>query len=61
MTLKRVTWNSFPWNKAGDFRTPILCPIMDKHKMEAACTLIENAQATLHSNKDIFKLKKTQL
>ena len=34
MTLKRVTCNSFPWNKAGDFRT-ILCPNMDKSK---SCT-----------------------
>ena len=36
MTLKRVTRNSFPWNKAGDLRTPILCPNMDKNKIDAA-------------------------
>ena len=34
--LKHVTCKSFPWNKAGDFRPPILCPNMDKYKMEAA-------------------------
>ena len=36
MTLKRVTCTSFPWNKAVDFRTPILCPNMDKNMIEAA-------------------------
>ena len=36
MTLKSVTCNSFPWNKAGDFRTAILCPNMDKNEIEAA-------------------------
>ena len=36
VTLKRVTCNSFPWNKAGDFRTPILCPNMDKNEIEDA-------------------------
>ena len=30
VTLKRVTCNSFPWNKAGDFRTPMLWPNVDK-------------------------------
>ena len=37
MTLKHVTCNSFPWNKAGDFSTPILCPNADKNEIEAAC------------------------
>ena len=36
MTLKRVTCNSFPWNKAWDFRTPIICPNANKSKIEAA-------------------------
>ena len=36
MALKRVTCDSFPWNKAGDFRTPILCPNMDKNEIDAA-------------------------
>ena len=36
MTLKYITCKSFPWNKAGDFRTPILCPSMDKNKIEKA-------------------------
>ena len=36
MTLKRETCNSLPWNKARAFRTPILCPNMDKNKIEAA-------------------------
>ena len=40
MALKCVTCNSFPWNitlrKAGDFRTQILCPNMDKNMIEAA-------------------------
>ena len=36
MTLKRVTCDSFSWNKAGDFRTPILCSNMDKNEIEAA-------------------------
>ena len=31
-----LTCNSFPWNKAGDFRTPRLCPNMDKNKIEVA-------------------------
>ena len=35
MTSKRLTRNSFPWSKAGDFRTPILCPNMVKNKIEA--------------------------
>ena len=34
--LKHITCNSFPWNKAGHFRTPILCANMDINKMEAA-------------------------
>ena len=46
MTLKGVTCNSFPWNKAGDFRTPILCPNMDIYKIEDVC--VGNAQAMLH-------------
>ena len=36
--LKHVTCISFPWNKAGDFRTPILCPSMNKNKIKPACT-----------------------
>ena len=36
ITLKRVTCKSFPWNKAGDFRTPSLCPNVDKNKIDAA-------------------------
>ena len=36
MTLKPVTCDTFSWNKAGNFRTPILCPNMDKIKIEAA-------------------------
>ena len=36
VTLERATSNSFPWNKAGDFRTPILSPNMDKNKIDAA-------------------------
>ena len=56
-TLKRVTCNPFRWNKAGDFRTPILCPSMDKSKIEAAPA--GNALATLHPNEEKFKLKKT--
>lgn len=41
MTLKHVACTSFSWNKAGDYRTPILCPIVDKNKMPAQ----ENAPA----------------
>ena len=26
MTSKRITCDSFPWNKAGDFRTPNVMP-----------------------------------
>ena len=37
VTLKRVTCKSFPWNKAADFRTPILCPNMDKNEIVNAC------------------------
>ena len=59
MTLKRVTSISFPWNKARDFRTPILFPNMDKTKMKLHAR--ENAQATFHPNKEIFRLKKPQL
>ena len=55
-TLKRVTYNPLSWNKAGDFRTPILCPNMDKNKIEAAHGG-KNARATLHLNKDILKSK----
>ena len=36
MNMERVTCNSFPWNKAGDFRTKTLCPNMDENKTEAA-------------------------
>ena len=56
MALKHATCNSFPWNKAGDFRTPILRPNMDTSKTEA--TRSGNARATLHPNKEILKLKK---
>ena len=35
MTLKRVTFKSFSWNKSGDIRTPILRPNMDKSEIEA--------------------------
>ena len=56
MTLKRVTCNSFPWKKAGNFSTPNLCPNMDKDKIEAAAR--ENAPATFHPNKETLKLKK---
>ena len=59
MTLESVTCNSFPWNKAGDFMTPILLPNMDKNKIDAARDARETARATLHPNKGIFKLKKS--
>ena len=36
MPWKRVTCSSFPWNKAGDFRTPTLCPNMDKKHRSCA-------------------------
>ena len=35
MTSKRITCNSFPWNKVEDFRTPILWPNIDKDR---SCT-----------------------
>jgi len=34
--FKCATSNSSPWNKTGDFGTPILCPDMDKNKIKAA-------------------------
>ena len=52
LTLEHVTCNSFPWNKDGYFRTPILCPNMDKKEWKLH--LQENVRATLHPNKDIF-------
>ena len=58
--LKRVTCNSFPWNKAGDFRKPILCQNMDKYKIGAAHANAR-AIATLHPNKEILNLKEPQL
>ena len=39
-------------NKAGDFRTPILCLSVDNNKIEAAHA--EIAQAPLAPNKEIF-------
>ena len=36
MALKCVNCNSFPWNKAEDFKTPILCPNVNKNKIVAA-------------------------
>ena len=59
VTMKGITCNSFPWNKAGDFRTPILCPNMDKNKFQSAHA--GKCRATLHPNKEIFKLKRPQL
>ena len=60
MTLKHVTYNSFPWNKAGDFRIfAILCPKWQmRTKIRSKLHARDNAQATLHPNKDIFKQKK---
>ena len=51
MTLKRVTFNSFPWNKAGDFKSPILCPNMDN------CAGKWTRYVT-SKYKEMFKLKK---
>ena len=56
VTLKRVTCNSFPWNKAGDFRTPILCQIWTK--VRSKLHVRENARASLHPNKEILKTQK---
>ena len=55
VTLKRVTCNSFPWNKAEDFTTQIVCPNMEKIRSELNAR--ENARATLHPNKEIFETK----
>ena len=59
MTEQHVTCNSFPWNKTGEFRTPILCPNMDKNKVEAAH--VGNAQAPSYvtSNYGNFETRKT--
>ena len=51
MTWKRVTCNSFSWNKAGNFRTPILCPNTEKKASKLHAR--EIARATLHPNKEI--------
>ena len=50
-----MTFNSFPWNQAGDFRTPILCP-----KIRSKLHARENVRGTLLPNKEIFKLKKIE-
>ena len=54
MTLKRVTCNSFPWNKAEDFRTPSYAQIWTKIRWMLQAR--ENARAKLHPNKEILKL-----
>ena len=56
MTLKRVTFNSFSWNKAGEFTTPIYAQIWTKIRSKLHAR--ENARATLHPNKETFELKK---
>ena len=43
----------------GSFRTPILCPNVDKK--ESKLHERKNARATLHPNKQVFLLKKPQL
>ena len=43
--------------RESDFRTPSLCPNMDKIRSKLHAR--ENAQATLQPNKENFKLKKT--
>ena len=37
MKLKGVTCKSFPWNKAGDFRTQMLCLNMKLNDVRAHC------------------------
>ena len=57
MTLNCVTCKSFAWNKAGDFRTSILC--MDKNKINAAHGGVYTRY--IPPNKEILKLTKPQL
>ena len=59
VTFKHVTCNSFPWNK-GDFEHQFNAQICTK--IRSILHTQENAQATLHPNKElIFKLKNLQL
>ena len=57
MTLKHVTWISFPWNKAAHLGQLFYVQIWTKIRSKLHAQ--ENARATLHPNKGSFELKKT--